>query len=149
MALQTQVLTSKAIAVAGDIAVPENAQYYPVNLLADSAGVEVGKFVYTTSGVATNTASGKPLGVAVRNLSYPNYTVTNGGSLIIPEGQPVNIMANGDVYVTAADSAVVGATVWATASGAFVTTSASGAVDTGWKVAAGGVSGATILICKH
>lgn len=149
MALQSQVFTTKAAAVAGDIAVPENAQFYPVNLLADSAGVEVGKFVYTASGVATGTASGAPLGVAVRNLSYPNYTVTSGGSLLIPEGEPVNIMANGDVYVTATDSAVVGASVYVNASGAIVTTSASGATDTGWKVAAGGTSGATILICKH
>lgn len=148
MALQSQVYTEKAVAVAGDLAVPENAQYYPVNLLAGSAGVEVGKFVQVSSGGVAVNATDAPIGIAQRNLSYPDYQVTGSGSLVVPEGGAIQTVANGDVYVTATDTAAVGAKVYLNA-GAIVTTSASGAVDTGWTVATPATSGGIMLICKH
>lgn len=149
MALQTSVGTEHAIGVPGDLFVPDQAMYYPSNLLAASGGVTCGKFVYLSSGQATNTPSGAPLGIAQRNLSYPLMTVTNGASLVIPEGYPVQTISKGDVIVEATDSATVGASVYVNASGAIVTSSASGAVDTGWKVAQGGVSGGYIVIYNH
>lgn len=149
MALQSQVYTEKAVAVAGDLAVPENAQYYPVNLLAGSAGVEVGKFVQISSGGVAVNATTAPIGIAQRNLSYPDYQVTGSGSLVVPEGGAIQTVANGDVYVTATDSATVGAKVYLGASGAIVTTSGSGTVDTGWTVATPATSGGIMLICKH
>jgi hypothetical protein len=148
MALQSQVDTEKAVAVAGDLAVPENAQYYPVNLLAGRAGVEVGKFVQISSGGVAVNATTAPIRIAQRNLSYPDYQVTGSGSLVVPEGGAIQTVANGDVYVTATDSATVGAKVYLNA-GAIVTTSASGAVDTGWTVATPATSGGIMLICKH
>lgn len=149
MALQTQVKTAVAVAVPGDLAVPDQAMYYPVNLEAGSAGVECGKFVYVSSGAAVNAGAGAPLGIAQRNLSYPNYTVTSGASLVIPEGQPVQTVTRGDVYVKIAASANVGDKVYVDGSGNMAFSSASGRTDTGWAVATAGVSGATVVIYKH
>lgn len=151
MALQTSCYTTQAVAVAGDLAVPEQAMYYPLNLEAASGGVEAGKFVYLgTSGGVTNTGSGSPLGVAQRNLSYPQYEVTSGGTLTIPAGQPVQTVVQGDVYVgPVTTSAAAGASVWANGSGGFAFASGSGLTDTGWKLAAAVTSGGMAVIYKH
>lgn len=149
MALQSAVITEKAAAVPGDLAVPDNAQYYPVNLIAGSAGIAAGAFVQVSSGGVAVPATSAPIGIAQRNLSYPEYVVTSGASLVIPEGQPVQTVANGDVYVVATDNATVGKKVYLNASGAIVTTSGSGAVDTGWTVATPATSGGIMIICKH
>lgn len=151
MALQTSCYTEKAVAVAGDLAVPEQAMYYPVNINAASGGVEVGKFVYTNSaGYMTNTGSGVPVGIAQRNLSYPEYTVTSGASLVIPEGQPVQTIVAGDVWVGPASSpAREGASVYVNGSGGIAFASGSGLTDTGWKLAYPVASGGMAVIYKH
>lgn len=152
MSLQTSCFTTKATAVAGDLAVPEQAMYYPKNLEPDtSAGVEVGKFVYLgASGGLTNTGSGVPIGIAQRNLSYPIYDVTSGATMIIPEGQPVQTVVAGDVYVgPVTASATAGASVWANGSGGFAFASASGLVETDWKLAGNVTSGGMAIIYKH
>lgn len=151
MSLQTSCYTEQAVAVAGDLAVPNQAMYYPQNLEAASGGVECGKFVYLgASGGVTNTGSGAPLGIAQRNLSYPQYEVTSGGTLVIPAGQPVQTVVTGDVYVgPVATSAAAGASVWANGSGGFAFASASGLTDTGWTLAAPVVSGGMAIIYKH
>ena len=152
MALQTSCYTDKAVAVAGDLAVPEQAMYYPHNLEAASGGVECGKFVYygASGGLAT-TGSGTPIGIAQRNLSYPQYEVTSGGTLTIPAGQPVQTVVAGDVYVgPVTTSATAGAAVWANAaSGTIAYASASGLVDTGWKLANNVTSGGMAVVYKH
>jgi hypothetical protein len=151
MALQTSCYTTQAVAVAGDLAVPEQAMYYPLNLEAASGGVEVGKWVYYgASGGLANTGSGAPLGIAQRNLSYPQYNVTSGGTLVIPAGQPVQTVVQGDVYVgPVTTSAAAGAGVWTDGSGGIAFASASGLTDTGWKLAAPVTSGGMAVIYKH
>ena len=151
MSLQTSCYTDKAVAVAGDLAVPEQAMYYPHNLEAASGGVECGKFVYLgASGGLTTTGSGAPIGIAQRNLSYPQYIVTSGGTLTIPAGQPVQTVVAGDVYVgPATTSATAGAGVWADGSGGIAFASAPGLTDTGWKLAANVTSGGMAVIYKH
>lgn len=151
MSLQTSCYTDKAVAVAGDLAVPNQAMYYPQNLAAASGGVVVGKFVYlAASGGVTNTGSGAPIGIAQRNLSYPQYIVTSGGTLSIPEGQPVQTIVTGDVFVgPATTSAAAEASVWADGSGGFAFASGSGLTDTGWKTAAPVTSGGMAVIYKH
>lgn len=150
MALQTSVLTTQAVAVAGDLAVPNQAMYYPHNLEANSGGVECGKFVYVVSGGLSTTGSGVPVGIAQRNLSYPEYTVTNSASLVIPAGQPVQTVVTGDVYVgPVTTSAAAGASVYANGSGGIAFASASGLADTGWKLAANVASGGMAVIYKH
>lgn len=151
MSLQTSCFTEQAVAVAGDLAVPNQAMYYPQNLEAASGGVECGKFVYlAASGGLTNTGSGAPLGIAQRNLSYPQYIVTDGATLTIPEGQPVQTVVTGDVYVgPVTTSAAAGASVWANGSGGIAFASGAGLTDTGWKVAAPVTSGGMAIIYKH
>lgn len=150
MALQTSCFTEQAVAVAGDLAVPEQAMYYPLNLAANSGGVECGKFVYVVSGGLATTGTGAPVGIAQRNLSYPQYVVTSGGTLTIPAGQPVQTVVAGDVYVgPVTTSAAAGASVYADGSGGIVFASASGLSDTGWKVAAAVTSGGMAVIYKH
>lgn len=150
MALQTSVSTTQAVAVAGDLAVPEQAMYYPHNLAANSGGVECGKFVYVVSGGLATTGTGDPVGIAQRNLSYPEYVVTSGASLIIPAGQPVQTVVAGDVYVgPVTTSASQGAAVYANGSGGIAFASGSGLTDTGWKLANNVTSGAMAVIYKH
>ena len=150
MALQTSCFTEQAVAVAGDLAVPEQAMYYPHNLAANSGGVECGKFVYVVSGGLATTGAGAPVGIAQRNLSYPQYVVTSGGTLTIPAGQPVQTVVAGDVYVgPVTTSAAAGAGVWADGSGGIAFASGSGLTDTGWKVAAAVTSGGMAVIYKH
>lgn len=150
MALQSSVLTDKAVAVAGDLAVPEQAMYYPHNLAANSGGVECGKFVYVVSGGLATTGTGVPVGIAQRNLSYPEYVVTSGASLVIPEGQPVQTVVAGDVYVgPVTTSAATGASVYANGSGGIAFASGSGLADTGWKLAGNVASGGMAVIYKH
>jgi len=150
MALQTSCFTEQAVAVAGDLAVPEQAMYYPHNLAANSGGVECGKFVYVVSGGLATTGTGAPVGIAQRNLSYPQYVVTSGGTLTIPEGQPVQTVVAGDVYVgPVTTSAAAGASVYANGSGGIAFASGSGLTDTGWKTATAVTSGGMAVIYKH
>jgi hypothetical protein len=150
MALQTSCFTEQAVAVAGDLAVPEQAMYYPLNLAANSGGVECGKFVYVVSGGLATTGTGTPVGIAQRNLSYPQYVVTSGGTLTIPAGQPVQTVVAGDVYVgPVTTSAAAGASVYADGSGGIAFASGSGLADTGWKTAAAVTSGGMAVIYKH
>lgn len=151
MALQSAVLTEKAVAVAGDLAVPEQAMYYPQNYAAASGGVECGKFVaLTEGGFTTQIGSSVPVGIAQRNLSYPQYEVTSGGTLTIPGGQPVQTVVAGDVYVgPVTTSANPGASVYVNASGAISFASGSGLIDTGWKLASPAISGGMAVIYKH
>ena len=151
MGLQTSCYTTQAVAVAGDLAVPNQAMYYPHNLEAASGGVEAGKFVYLgASGGLTTTGSGAPLGIAQRNLSYPQYIVTSGGTLTIPEGQPVQTVVTGDVYVgPVTTSATAGAKVWTDGSGGLAFASGSGLTDTGWTLANAVTSGGMAVIYKH
>lgn len=155
MALQKAVLTEKAVAVAGDVAVPEQAMYYPRNLLADTDGLVCGTFAYLTAtdGVASNTVSGNPIGLVQRNLSYPDYDVLDGGSLVVPEGQPLQIMTQGDMWVKTTTAATVGQKVFAGAKGVIATGAAggtvSGATETDWIVATAGAINDLILIYKH
>ncbi|MBQ9067876.1 MAG: hypothetical protein IJ131_02285 [Eggerthellaceae bacterium] len=155
MALQKIVNTIKAVAVAGDVAVPEQAMYYPRNLLADENGLVCGTFAYLTAtdGEASNTVNGAPVGLVQRNLSYPLYDVTVGASLVVPEGQPMQIMTQGDMWVQTTTAATVGQKVFAGANGVIATGAAgatvSGATETDWIVASAGKIGDLIIIYKH
>lgn len=152
MALQSVVGLYRAAGVAGDKATPNQSVYFPLNLFADASGVVAGTFVWQDSnGDATNTkGTGKPLGLVERNLSYPNYDVLSGASMLLKEGEAPMIAVKGDYYVTTTTTATVGQKVFALADGTIATAAAggtvSGGVETDWKVLSAGATGELILI---
>lgn len=153
MALQTAVGLYRALGVAGDKATPDQSVYFPINMFADEDGVACGTFVWRDAdGDATNTqASGvKPIGLVERNLSYPQYTVTVGASLVIPEGQTVMTAVRGDYYVETTTAATVGQKVFALADGTIATDAAgatvNGGIETDWEVVTAGAIGDLIII---
>lgn len=153
MALQSNVGLYRAAGVAGDKATPNQSVYYPHNLLAAENGVNAGSYVWLDAeGNATNTqVSGVvPLGIAERNLSYPQYDVTVGATLNIAEGQAVQIAVKGDYYVTTTTAATIGQKVFALADGTVATGATggtvSGGVETDWAVVTAGSVGDIILV---
>lgn len=136
--LQKQINTEAAMGVQGDLAVTDQAVYFPLNLLADANGIKIGSFVWRAAdGRATNTqGTVAPLGIAQRNISYPE----EGDKDVIVENLPVMTVVRGDMYVLSTTAANAGDNVFAMANGAVACNAAetlSGGVATGWKVAKG------------
>lgn len=103
----------------------------------------------SVSGTAAYTPT--VLGIVQRNLSYVNYDILDGGTLIVPKLAPLQVVLKGDLYAVAATDAVKGQKVFAVlADGSLKTGAASasisGALETKWVVTDGGTAGELITI---
>lgn len=150
--------------VPGDKATLNPFVYTDRNYVAGDDAVTVGNFVwddpanpvpadYHGSGIlkALSNGTGLPLGIVERNLSYVNYDLLNGGTLVVPELAPLNTVKRGDMYVLSATAAIKGQKVFATLLDGSVQTGAAGAtiagaIETHWEVAEGGAAGELITI---
>ena len=153
MALQKTVGLAFAPGVAGDKATPDQGIYTPINYFAGENGLTVGTFCWVNSAtpnVADSTTSGSaaPLGFVERNLSYPNYTVTEDGTLVIPQGGIPNIAVRGDYYVVTTEAATVGGQVYVdkTNGNILAAVGTNGLAATGWHFATAGDAGDTVII---
>ena len=154
MAFQSQVHLYTCEGVAGDPATPDQAVYTPINYLAGSGGVDAGSFAFphtSSGGIAVAVGDGQPLGIVQRNLSYPNYTVTNEGTLHIAEGDALTIAVKGDFWMVAPSSATVGQKLYVdNTSGTISLNSAgatvSGSTETTWAVKTPADSGGMMIV---
>ena len=146
MALQSQVYLSTAAAVAGDKATPDQSIYTPYNFLAES-DVSVGQFVFrsATDGMATGVdgTAATLLGFVERVINYPNYTVTEEGTLVVPNGFPLTVAVQGDYYVSAPYAVSIGDSVTIDSTGALVS---GGSISTGWVYKTAGAEGDLVII---
>lgn len=127
--------------------------------------VTIGGFCWddtSNPGQVKNTGTGKPLGFVARNIIYPINTLVpfpkdeeNGNaSNIVPAGYNVNVMVEGDFYVTAPATVTVGQKVFAnTADGTINVGEAgatvSGAVETDWAFMTAGDEGDIVVISNY
>lgn len=146
MALQSVVNSEYALGTPGCKATPDQSIYTVENYFVASGGVKAGTFAWLDSaGELVNTGSGTPVGFVQRDVNYPMMTIVDGG-MTIPEGESATVAKKGDYYAQMTTSCTAGQTVYATQSGTLTVSSASGVVDTGWKVAVGAASGGTCII---
>lgn len=159
---QKQVATTPAIGVPGDKASLNPFVYTDRNFVAGDDTVTVGNFVwddpdnptdYHGSGVfkALSSGTGQPLGIVQRNLSYVNYDILDGGTLIVPELAPLQTVIFGDMYAIATTAATKGQKVFAVLADGSLKTGAAGAtivgaVETNWLVTEGGAAGEIITV---
>lgn len=152
MALQKVVGLSYAPGVAGDKATPHQSIYTPINFLAGEGSVQAGSFCWADAekeGVAKGTTEGtdQPLGLVERNLSYPNYTVTEAGTLVIPQGFALQVAVRGDYYVVTTEAATVGGKVYVDkTNGKILAKNGGNGIDTGWVFATKGEANDTVII---
>lgn len=163
---QGQVQKVPAKGVPGDKASLNPTVYTDRNYITGDDAVTVGNFVwgdpanpapadYHGSGVLKALSKGTdgvlPLGVVERNLSYVNYNLLDGGTLVLPEHAPLNTVKRGDLYAVASTAATKGQKVFATLADGSIQTAAAGATVTGaietpWEVTEGGAAGELITI---
>lgn len=167
---QGQVQKVPAKGVPGDKASLNPTVYTDRNYIAGDDAVTVGNFVWDDpanptpaaqnpnghgSGVlkalSTGTDGVLPLGVVERNLSYVNYNLRGGGTLVLPEHAPLNTVKRGDLYAVASTVATKGQKVFASLADGSIQTAAAGATITGaietpWEVTEGGAAGELITI---
>ena len=147
MALQSVVNSAYALGTPGCKATPDQSIYTVENYFVASGGVVAGTFAWLDSaGELVNTGSGTPVGFVQRDVYYPMFTVNQDGGMVIPEGESATVAKKGDYYAQMVTSCTAGQTVYATQSATLTTTSASGLIDTGWKIAVGAASGGTCII---
>ena len=140
-------------AIAGDRANQQEVIYTPTNFTAASA-VNVGGFVWrdTTNPetqVVASAASGDPLGFIERVQNYPNYTISDEGTLQVPAGCEVNVAEKGDFFIAADASVSVGDTVYAdpdTGAASFIGTDKTA---TDFKAFTSGASGDMVIITNR
>lgn len=142
--------------VAGDFASGNPKVFAWDNYLAGENGVTIGNFVWLDSskGTVSNTGSGAPLGIAHRDLRFPNYEVQEDGTLLAPAGSSIAVIRKGDVFVTAGAAATVGQKVFALeASGVANFGTAGGAVssatETEWTVMTAGSQNDLVVVSNY
>lgn len=150
MPLQTAVKTALAAAVAGDKATPNQSIYTPINPIAGEGGATVGTFGWIQAdGTVIDTGSTAPSGFVERVIAYPNYLVTDDGTLLIPEGFPVTLAVKGDYWVQTTQTAAVGGQVYVNqTTGAIEATNSSGTnvAATGWLFKTAGEANDMVII---
>ena len=150
MPLQTKVNTVLAAAVAGDKATADQSIYTPLNHLAGEGGATVGTFGWIQAdGTVIDAGTTAPSGFVERVQAYPNYTVTDDGSLLIPQGFPVTLAVKGDYWVQTTQTAAVGGQVYVNqTTGAIEATNSSGTnvAATGWLFKTAGEANDMVII---
>jgi hypothetical protein len=149
---QSQVFIDTAPGVPGSKASLNPFTYHPNNLIA-SAPVAVGLFAWagTDPTTGSNAGTGAPIGIIERNLVYPDYNVTDEGTLVIPGGAAFATVVRGDLWVTSLTAATVGQKVFAVSADGTIKTGAAGAtitgaVETQFSVVTAGAIGAPIIV---
>ena len=112
MGFQTTVNLQQAPAVAGDFATANPRASFPAGegqYVAAAAGVTVGRFAWidATTGLVSNTGTGKPDGFIHREQQALISTYLAETSNVIPQGFPVTVMRTGDYWATATMCAAV------------------------------------------
>jgi hypothetical protein len=160
---QNQVFTSTAKGVPGQKASLNGGfNYYPNTLMAE-VPVRVGGFVWLGSDPETlalniGQAGVKPLGLVERNIAYPDYDPLSPGTLTVPEGSALAVATRGDFWVVAAETATVGAKVYAVLDDGSLTFAIhndpdrppdlSRLVETDWVAVTAGEPGEPIIITR-
>lgn len=161
---QTKVNLYPAIGVPGAF-----ASINPVvsTALGKIAGTDltIGGFCWddtTNVGQVKNTGTGKPLGFVARDVIYPINTLVSypedeeagNTSNFVPKGYNVNVMVEGDFYVTAPETVTVGMKVFASTTDGTIKAGAagatvSGAVETDWAFMQAGDKGDIVVISNY
>ncbi len=129
---QKQVQTTLAKGFAGQLASLNPQVYDTNNLPAGKSGITAGLAVWqkTDDNILENKGTGKPLGIALANMNYVNYDLSKDASMLISEGQTIQVLKKGDVYVNCTTAANVGQKIYVnTTNGTFSANETGQTVD--------------------
>ncbi len=135
---QNTVNFQQAPAVAGDFATANPRASFPAGegqYVADAAGVTVGRFAWinATTGLVSNTGTGKPDGFIHREQQALISTYLAEFSNLIPQGFAVTVMRTGDYWAQATVAAATrGQKVFAKLADGTVQAGAAGATIAGF-----------------
>lgn len=138
MGFQTTVNLQQAPAVAGDFATANPRASFPGGegqYVAAAAGVTVGRFAWIdgTTGLVSNTGTGKPDGFIHREQQALISVYLAEASNVVPQGFPVTVMRTGDYWATATvGAAAKGQKVFAKLTDGTVQAGAAGASIAGF-----------------
>lgn len=144
-------------AIPGDRANNQDVIYTPENLvskpdLGTAVAVKVGNFAWRVSGhpeQVVGAGASAPVGFVERVQNYQYYDIDSEGTLVVPDGTPVEIAVKGDFFVKADASVSAGDTVYANNTTGAATASSSGATDSGFKYWNAAASGDMVIITKR
>lgn len=155
MGFQKQVYIEPAAAVAGDFASSNPRSTVlagPGALVADTAGVTVGRFAWAdANGKVTNAGTGVPTGFVHREQQGVITIWLAEATMVIPAGLGVTLHNPGDFWAATKTVATIGQKVFASNTDGTISTGAAGATiagstETDWFVASAGAVGALIKI---
>lgn len=155
MGFQKQVYIEPAAAVAGDFASSNPRSTVlagPGALVADTAGVTVGRFAWADAdGKVTNAGAGVPTGFVHREQQAVITIWLGEATMAIPEGLGVTLHNLGDFWAATKTVATIGQKVFASNTDGTISTGAAGATiagstETDWFVASAGAIGSLIKI---
>lgn len=161
---QTKVSLYPAIGVPGAFASINPVVSTALGKIAGT-NLTIGGFCWddtTNVGQVKNTGTGKPLGFVARDVIYPINTLVTypeneeagNTSNFVPKGYNVNVMVEGDFYVTAPETVTVGMKVFAdttdgTIKAGWAGATVSGAVETDWTFMQAGDEGDIVVISNY
>lgn len=155
MGFQKQVYIEPAAAVAGDFASSNPRSTVlagPGALVADTAGVTVGRFAWAdANGKVTNAGTGVPTGFVHREQQGVITIWLAESTMVIPAGLGVTLHNLGDFWAATKTVATIGQKVFASNTDGTISTGAAGdtiagSTETDWFVASAGAVGALIKI---
>lgn len=152
MPLQQQVNIDLAPAVPGQKATPDQSVYTPINYLASNGGVSMGTFCWASADAgfaqATPLSSEAPLGFVERVISSYLFNVTEGASLLVPDGLGLTIAVRGDYWVQTTEAATVGGQVYVdkTNGNILASVGSTGIAAPGWTFKTAGSANDMVII---
>lgn len=155
MGFQKQVYIEPAAAVAGDFSSSNPRSTVlagPGALVADTAGVTVGRFAWAdANGKVTNAGAGVPTGFVHREQQGVITIWLAEATMLIPAGLGVTLHNLGDFFVSTKTAATIGQKVFASNTDGTISTGAAGATiagstETKWFVGSAGAIGSLIKI---
>ncbi|MFY2659223.1 structural cement protein Gp24 [Achromobacter xylosoxidans] len=158
MGFQKQVYIEPALGVAGDFASANPRATVlagPGALVADTAGVTVGRFAWAdANGKVTNAGTGVPSGFVHREQQGVITIWLGEATMLIPAGLGVTLHDGGDFLAATKTVATIGQKVFASNTDGTVSTGAAGDTiaghtETAWKVASAGAIGALIKMTSY
>ncbi|WP_334166322.1 hypothetical protein [Achromobacter mucicolens] len=158
MGFQKQVYIEPAAAVAGDFASSNPRSTVlagPGALVADTAGVTVGRFAWAdAAGKVTNAGSGVPTGFVHREQQGVITIWLAEATMLIPAGLGVTLHNGGDFWVATKTVATIGQKIFASNTDGTVSTGAagdtiSGHTETNMFVGSAGAIGALIKMTSY
>ena len=158
MGFQKQVYIEPAAAVAGDFASANPRSTVlagPGALVADAAGVTVGRFAWAdAAGKVTNAGSGAPTGFVHREQQGVITIWLAEATMVIPGGLGVTLHNGGDFWVATKTVATTDQKIFASNTDGTVSTGAAGATiaghtETNMFVGSAGAIGALIKMTSY